>query len=91
MTAMIRQLKDRNKSLTLLYKTNPNITMAEIGKMFGITKQRVSFLIRRYKSQRNCENCLHYQEFKVCSCRDKSELVVTANKCPDWMPEGTDR
>jgi site-specific DNA-cytosine methylase len=38
-----------------------------------------------------CENCLHYQEFKVCSCRDKSELVVTANKCPDWMPEGTDR
>jgi hypothetical protein len=87
----LAKIKERNKTLILLYNTSPNITMAEIGQMFAISKQRVSRILKKYKTTRDCSNCLHFQEFKSCSCRSAGDIIKTANRCPDWTPEGVIR
>lgn len=79
-------MKDRNRKIIELYHSKNSITMTQIGKMMNITKQRVSFVLKRYKSSRLCENCYHYQEYKHCSCRSLTDVIKTPNKCSDWEP-----
>ncbi len=42
--------RDRNRTVAEFHKNNPNLSMAEIGKMFGISKQRVSQIVKREKN-----------------------------------------
>jgi len=79
-------MKDNNTKIIELYESTPDITMTQIGKQIGVTKQRVSFVLRRYRIRRVCANCYHYQEFKHCSCRVEADVIKTPNKCSDWEP-----
>lgn len=79
-------MNDNNIKIIELYESKSDITMTHIGELVGVTKQRVSFVLRRYRIRRVCANCYHYQEFKHCSCRAKLDIVKTPNKCSDWKP-----
>jgi len=80
-------MKDRDLQIIRTYESTPSITMTSIAKTFDITKQRVSSILKKYKTIHICENCYHYQEYKHCSCRDKSDIILTPNKCIDWTPK----
>jgi len=41
----------RNKAIVSLRESNPELSLKEIGQMFGITKQKVSFIIKRHYRQ----------------------------------------
>ncbi len=38
----------RNKAIVSLRENDPSLSQQEIGKMFDITRQRVSFIIKEY-------------------------------------------
>lgn len=76
----------RNIEIVNLYFREPYITQTEIGTFYGITRQAIHNIIKRYQTKRLCENCFYFQEFKHCSCRQPSDIVTIANKCSDWKP-----
>ncbi len=44
-------LTTRNKAIVSLRESDPNLSLGEIGEMFGISKQKVSFIIKRHYRQ----------------------------------------
>lgn len=38
----------------------------------------------RHLEKRVCCNCYHYFAKGLCACREISDMIRTANKCPDW-------
>jgi len=40
--------KRRNRELIAYRKNHPDLSLAEIGEIFGITKQRVSEILKRH-------------------------------------------
>jgi DNA-binding CsgD family transcriptional regulator len=78
--------KERNRLILNLYSYNSTMSMAEIGRQLGISRQRVSKILKVYKSKRQCSNCYYFQEFGHCSIREQSEVVTATNKCSDWLP-----
>jgi hypothetical protein len=79
-------IRDRNQKIISYYLSDPKVNITEIAAIFGLKKQRVSKILKRYLAVRNCQNCYHFQEFKHCSCRIASDVVTTNNKCQDWQP-----
>lgn len=59
--------------------------MTDLGKDFGISKERVRQILKRYKARRTCANCYHQRD-GFCSCRELSDMVLTPNHCGDWHP-----
>ena len=78
--------RGKSKYIIELYLSNPLLNIVEIAGMYGVSKQRVSYILRKYKAVRNCNNCYHFQEFKHCSCKEETDIVKTDNKCQDWLP-----
>jgi hypothetical protein len=78
--------RERNRYILQLYLTNTEMDMTDIAQMFGITKQRVSKILGKYKTVRNCSNCFYSQEFGHCSCRATEDIPKSDNKCTDWRP-----
>ena len=70
----------------IIRNNNPAMSQKEIAKMIGISKQRVSQILKKYKLTKICNNCFHYQG-EYCSCRDAADVVMTPNKCTDWAPK----
>jgi predicted DNA-binding protein YlxM (UPF0122 family) len=76
----------RNREIIQLYNLNPNMSAAEIGRKFDLSRQRISSILRKYKAIRICENCYHFQEYQHCSCRSLQDICKVKNKCSDWEP-----
>ena len=68
----------RNQALIKYRRQNPDLTLVEIGQVFGITRQRVSQII----GNKNCRTCYHSRLF--CSCREPEDMISFG--CPDWAP-----
>ncbi len=43
------QVTQRDKELLQLYSDNPNVTYSELGKHFGISRQRAYQILKEYK------------------------------------------
>ena len=41
-------LTTRNKAIVSLRENSPDLSLKEIGDMFGISRQKVSFIIKRH-------------------------------------------
>ena len=76
--------RQRNKIIINLYNSDGQTTMAEIARMFHISRQRVSQILLKYKAIRECQNCYHYKN-GFCSCREAPDMIPSKNKCPDWI------
>ena len=59
-------------------------------QLTGLGLETIEFW-RQYKillsESKTCQNCYHYQEFNVCSCRDSADVIHNPNKCTDWLPQ----
>ena len=77
----------RNQELFIYFKGHPDLSLGEIGEVFGISKQRVFQLIHNNKRDMVCRNCYHFNGAS-CSRRSAPDMVRRPNKCPDWIPGG---
>ena len=50
------QKTERNRLILELYEQNPNISMAEVGEIFHISRQRVEQIVKRDGKAKNEEN-----------------------------------
>ena len=84
----MRTISPRNKLITENYLADPNLTIEKLADAFGLTTQRVSAILKRYRIVRLCSNCFHSNN-GFCSCREAVDIVRTPNKCADWRPNVT--
>lgn len=85
---MLSRIKSqrRNRKIVQLYISKHELTATDLGIKFGLSRQRIGVILKKYRAMRFCENCYHFQEYKHCSCRAKSDVVKHINKCTDWQP-----
>jgi len=62
-------------------------SLAEIGRAYSISRQRVHQILRGYKPSHRCLNCKY--RIILCEYRDKEDIITRPNKCPDWLPRSS--
>ena len=67
-----------------LSQADPKLSAAEIARILGISRQRVSALLKKYCISKICGNCYYSQDG---SCSRRADIIKTPNKCPDWLPQ----
>lgn len=71
----------RNDNLLLFWFSHQAWTYNSIGKVFHISGARAHLIITKSK---NCSNCFHHFNTQACSCRETSDMITEAGRCPDW-------
>ena len=75
----------RNQELILYYKAHPEFSLAEVGEIFGISKQRVHQIVNNNNKEMTCFTCYHYKG-SFCACRCVADMIRQPGKCSDWHP-----
>lgn len=54
-----------------------------LGLLWVIIYESYKMGVEKERSRRSCQNCVHFQEFHQCSCREASDVQPG---CTDWRP-----